>query len=351
MSKRATIIFSFGGRLTLLVNPRALWIGLTLVFALLAITVAALISGSFAIPLAGVWDSLTGNPPSRAAGIVVWEFRFPRAIVAGIAGALFGLSGAILQNITRNPLADPSLVGVSQGASLAVVALIIGFPEISPYYRPFAAFFGALAVAAIIQWIAMQRSGGASMRFILTGIGVAAFISSITTALLTYGRINQAQEALGWLAGSIHAAGWGEVITLSAILLAMLPIMFWAIRPMSALRMGPEVAISLGVNLRRARIILITLSVAFAAFGVAAVGPLGFVGLVAPHLARRLVHCGIGQHLILTALCGAVMVGLADYVGRIAVAPIQVPAGIITAILGVPVFLALIVKSQYNRQL
>ena len=351
MNARTSIISAFGGRIMLLVRPRALWIGLFLLLVLLGITVSALISGSFAIPLTGVWDSLAGNPPSKTAGIVVWEFRLPRAIVAGLAGALFGLSGAILQNVTRNPLADPSLVGVSQGASLAVVSLIIGFPELSPYYRPFAAFFGALAVAAIIQWIAMQRSGGDSMRFILTGIGIAAFISSITTALLTYGSINQAQEALGWLAGSIHAAGWGEVVTLSAILLAMMPIMFWAIRPMSALRMGPEVAISLGVKLRRDHIILITISVAFAAFGVAAVGPLGFVGLVAPHLARRLVHCGIGQHLLLTALSGAVMVALADYVGRIAVAPIQIPAGIITAILGVPVFLVLIVKHRYNRQL
>lgn len=351
MTIQPNTISAFGGRITLVIYWRAFWLAVFFAGCFAAITIASLMSGSFPLTIGEVWTTLSGTTVSNTADTVVWEFRFPRTIVAALVGALFGLSGAILQNVTRNPLADPSLVGVSQGASLAVVALIVVYPEIGVTWRPAIAFLGALAVAALIQWISMQRTGGATMRFILTGIGVAAFMSAVTSAMLTYGRIDQAQAALGWMAGSIHAAGWDEVLSLSVCLGALIPVLFWATRAMSALRMGPEVATALGVRVRPARIGLITLSVALAAFAVAAVGPLSFVGLVAPHLARRIAHAGVGQHLILTGLIGAVMVCLADFMGRTVWAPFQIPAGILTAVLGVPVFMLLIIRSQYNRQI
>lgn len=345
------VITRFDGRLSLRLNTRALWLAAVLLLALTTITAASLMSGSYPLSALDVWHTLIATPPSDIAETVVWQFRFPRTIVAALAGALFGLSGAILQNVTRNPLADPSLVGVSQGASLAVVSIIVIYPDVNTAWRPLFAFGGALAVAALIQSIAMARTGGATMRFILTGIGVAAFIAAITNAMLTYGDIDQAQSALGWLAGSIHAVGWSEAWSLSLCLAVLTPLLIWASRYMAALRMGPEVAMGLGVRIRTARIGLITLSVALAAFGVAAVGPLGFVGLVAPHVARRIARAGVGQHLLLTALTGAVMVTLADFVGRTLFAPVQIPAGILTAILGVPVFLILIVKQNHTRQL
>lgn len=351
MSQAASHISGFGGRISLLIHWRAFWWAVVLLAVLLMIMAASLMSGSYPLPISDVFATLSGTPPSHTADTVIWQFRFPRMIVAALSGMFFGLSGAILQNVTRNPLADPSLVGVSQGASLAVVTLIVLYPSVSGVWYPTAAFAGSLTVAALIQWIAMRRTGGATMRFILTGIGVAAFISSLSTAMLTYGDIYKAQAALAWLAGSIHAAGWDEVWGLSICAALLLPLLFLAARPMAALRMGPEMATGLGVHIRYVRIGLITLSVALAAFAVAAVGPLGFVGLVAPHLSRRVAHSGVGQHLLLTGLTGAVMVALADYIGRVAFAPVQIPAGILTAILGVPVFLALILRSQYNRQL
>lgn len=350
MNTAPSVITYFGGRLSLLIHWQALGIAILLTTALIAITAASLMSGSFPIDLLGVWQTLTGMPPSPTAETVVWQFRFPRTLVAALTGGLLGLSGAVLQNVTRNPLADPSLVGVSQGASLAVVSLIVVFPDIDIIYRPIGALGGALIVAALIQWLAMQRTEGATMRFILTGIGVAAFISSLTSAMMTYGQIDQVQSALAWLAGSIHAAGWEEVSYLSVCLVVLIPLLFWATRAMAALRLGPEVAIGLGVAVKPARIGLITLSVALAAFAVAAVGPLGFVGLVAPHVARRIAYCGVGQHLLLTGLTGTLMVGLADYVGRTLFAPVQIPAGILTAIMGAPLFLFLILKSRHSRQ-
>ncbi|MFQ6548027.1 FecCD family ABC transporter permease [Aestuariibius sp. 2305UL40-4] len=339
------------GPVTFALPLGALGILALLVAANVGVLATSLLTGTYPIDLAGVLATLFANPPSETAETVVWDFRFPRSLAAAMTGALFALSGAVLQNVTRNPLADPSLVGVSQGAGFAVVAVMIAFPGIGLGWRPLLAFGGALAVAALIQWIAMQRTGGATMRFILTGIGVAAFITAGTNTLLTYGDIDRAIAALGWLAGSVHAAGWGEVRSLALCILLCTPALVWAARPMAALRFGPEVATGLGIAVRRDRIILITLSVALAAFAVAAVGPLGFVGLVAPHIARRIARSGVGLHLALSAATGALMVSLADLLGRALFAPVQIPAGLVTAVIGVPVFVWLILRSQARSQL
>ncbi len=339
------------GPVTFALPTRALTVLVLLVATNIAVLVASFMFGSYPIDLPGVLATLVGNAPSETAETVVWNLRFPRSLAAMMTGALFALSGAVLQNITRNPLADPSLVGVSQGAGFAVVAAMIAFPDMGSVWRPALAFAGALAVAALIQWIAMQRTGGATMRFILTGIGVAAFISAGTNALLTYGDIDRALAALGWLAGSIHAARWGEVWSLAFCLALCAPILIWAARPMTALQFGPDIATGFGVAVRRNRIALITLSVALAAFAVAAVGPLGFVGLVAPHIARRIARAGVGLHLALTGATGALMVSLADLLGRTLFAPVQIPAGLMTALIGVPLFVWLILRSQARTQL
>ncbi len=338
------------GRLSLAVSERALVVLALLIAGLAVLMAASLMIGSYPVSFTGVLQTLFVAPVSETAGTVVWEFRFPRALAAAFTGALMATSGAILQNVTRNPLADPSLVGVSQGAGLAVVASMIAFPWLPHALRPFLAFGGALAVAALIQWIAMRRTGDATMRFILTGIGIAAFISAATNAMLTYGEINQALAALGWLAGSVHAAGWAEVQSLTVCTLVVAPLVGWAARPMAAMRMGPVVATGLGVAVRPMRILLITLAVALAAFAVAAVGPLGFVGLIAPHLARRLARSGVGLHLAMTAAVGALLVLMADFLGRTLFAPVQIPAGVVTAVIGVPVFVWLILRfrSQTN---
>ncbi len=340
-----------GGRLALALPLRALGV-LGLILLALALTGAAsLLTGTYGLSATDVLAALRGTLPEAMAGTVVWEFRFPRMLAAMLTGSMLAASGALLQGLTRNPLADPSLVGVSQGASLAVVVLIIVFPQTDAALRPVAAFAGALAVAALIQGIAGARSNGATMRFILTGIGVAAFLAAVTSALLTYGRLDAALSALGWLAGSVHAAGWGEVRSLALAGAVLAPALLWSARPLGALRMGPEVATGLGLAVLPARMALITLSVALAAVAVAAVGPLGFVGLVAPHVARRLAHAGPGLHLALSAATGALMVSGADLLGRAAFAPVQVPAGLVTALVGAPVFVLLILRVQRTRSL
>ncbi|NAZ38282.1 iron chelate uptake ABC transporter family permease subunit [Rubellimicrobium sp. CFH 75288] len=319
--------------------------------AIAATALASLLTGSYGLAWSEV-AALLARPEAGSMGsTVVWEFRFPRLLAALLTGAMLALSGAILQGITRNPLADPSLVGVSQGAALAVVALIVLWPGAMPGLRPVAAFGGAMAVAALILSLSRGDAGGATLRFVLMGIGVAAFVSAVTGAMLTYGRLEAAQAALGWLAGSLHAAGWGEVRVLALVLLGLCPALVWAGRPISALRFGPEVATGLGLAVQPARVLLVLLSVALAAAAVSAVGPLGFVGLVAPHVAQRLARSGPGLHLVLSAATGALMVGLADLIGRAAFAPLQIPAGLVTALVGSPLFALLILRSQSRRTL
>jgi len=320
-------------------------LGLLLV-ALLAIVSVSLATGSYGVALGDVLDTLRGATVSRAIDNVVWEFRFPRTLAAILVGAMMAMSGAALQNATRNGLADPSLVGVSQGAALAVVTLTVVFPEVSGNLRPWAAFAGATLVAMAVQGLSRTKQGGGTIRFILMGIGLSAFISSITSAMMTYGDIDRAMAALAWLAGSINAAGWHDVWTLLAWLAVLLPMLLAISRTMSALRFGEAAAVGLGAPVRLVRNLQLAVAVALAAIATSVVGPLGFVGLIAPHAAQRLAPAGMAMHLILTACIGALLVVLADLIGRAAFAPIQIPAGLLTALIGVPLFVALLLRSR-----
>lgn len=338
------------GRLSMILPARAVAMIIALIAVVTGILFWSVMSGSYSLSSSEVIATLRGNSPSQMASTVVWEFRLPRTLTALFAGAFLAISGSILQYVTRNPLADPSLIGISQGAALAVVWGTIMLPSMSIYWQPLLALVGSFIVSSFILMLSVSNNGDDTLRFILMGLGIAAFISSITTALLTYGDIELTLEALGWLSGSIHSAGWDEVLWLSSTTLIALPCLIFVIRPISAIRFGPEVAIGLGVRVRQARWCLIALAVALAAIAVAAVGPLGFVGLIAPHLARRLARSGSGLHIIMTALTGATLVGIADFAGRVAFAPIQIPAGIITAVIGVPIFVFLILRVQLRGQ-
>ena len=321
---------------------------MAMLFALLISSVAI---GSFDLSVADVWHALINGQTDQTASTIVWELRLPRFFSACLVGAMLALSGALLQGVTRNPLSDPSLVGVSQGASLAVVTLIVMLPGAPLIARPFGAFGGAILAALLIQWVSNGKSSAQSLRFILVGIGVSALISAITTAMLTYGQINRAMEALGWLAGSIHTASWQSFQVLCVGMAVLCPALIWAARPLSALRFGPEISCGLGVRLRRDRFAIITLSVALAAVAVSVAGPLGFIGLIAPRLIHQLFQARPGTHLFLTALAGALIVAAADLIGRTIVAPVQLPAGLVSAVIGAPIFTVLLLRRGRPAQL
>lgn len=322
---------------------------LSLSLLLLAVLLASIVFGSYTVSPAQLLQTLFAQAPSESIHLVVWELRLPRAFVAAISGALFALSGAVLQHVTRNPLADPSLVGVSQGASLAMVTTLILLPEMPYGWRPVIALVGALLTAAIIQAIAMRRGDTATLRFILTGVGVAALISALIAAMLTYGRIDRAQSALAWLSGSVYGADWLDVWLLLILLTASLPILWWFAPVIGVLRIGADIATGLGVNAAKSQWLLIALSVMLAASAVSVVGPLTFIGLIAPHAARRLCAGSVGVHLLLSALIGALLVCGADLLGRTVVAPFQIPAGLVTVVIGVPCFVFFMLRKAYQE--
>ena len=333
-------------RIALRLPMRGLVVAALLLLALIIVSSVSLATGSYGIALGEVLETLRGATISRVIDNVVWEFRFPRTLCAALVGAMMALSGGVLQNATRNSLADPSLVGISQGAALSVVTLTVMFPEFDSGLRPWVAFVGSIVVALGIRALSQTRQGSSTIRFILMGIGLSAFISSLTSILLTYGEIDRAMAALAWLAGSINAAGWGDVWTLLAWTVVMFPALMLLSRSMSAMRFGDATATGLGAPVALIRNLQLAIAVGFAAIATSVVGPLGFVGLIAPHAARRLAPAGMGLHLVITALLGAVLVGAADLIGRAAFAPIQIPAGIVTSLIGVPVFVLLLIRSR-----
>ncbi len=344
------VIRAAGEQLALRLPLRALLVVAGLALGLLLIVGYSLLVGTYGIGIEDVIETLRGFSISSAIDNVVWEFRFPRTLVAALAGAMMALSGLVLQNLTRNGLADPSLVGISQGAALAVVLMIVAFEDTAIGWRPVAAFTGSVAVAAIVLWLSQGRRGSNPIRFILMGIGVSAFIGAVTSALLTYGEIDRAMSALAWLAGSINAASWGDVILLGASAVILLVPVLGFSRSMQAMRMGEVTAVGLGVRVNLTQLVLVACAVGLAAIPTCVVGPLGFVGLIAPHAARRLGHSGPALHIILTALVGAILVGSADLIGRIAFAPVQIPAGLLTALIGVPLFVWLLGRTRAAQQ-
>lgn len=281
---------------------------------------------------------------------VVMELRLPRAIVAWLVGAALGASGAIVQGLTRNPLASPDLTGVTAGASAAAVMLIIFMPDVPKSWLPLAAFAGGILVA-IILYLFAWRSGSASagdspIRLILVGIGLSSVLGAFVSFALTFGDLWYVQSAMMWLSGSVYASDWADINSILPWILICLPLAFLTARDLNALNLGEDVAHGLGLNITLKRGFLLLLSVALAGVTVTVAGIIAFVGLIAPHLARRLVG-SLHEGLIpASAFVGGFVVILADFIGRTVTPPTEIPAGIITSIIGVPFFLYLLWKRE-----
>lgn len=284
----------------------------------------------------------TGNPDHA---FIVNTLRLPRMLVALLVGAALATAGTIMQGVLRNPLASPEVVGVSAGASLAAVTLIVLLPTAPASVLPVAAFLGAAVPALLIYAVARTRRGS-PLRLILVGVGVAAIASALTTAIITFGQILQVSQALVWMAGSVYGRTWEHLWPLLPWLAVFLPMAWLAARPLNALGLGDDVAGGLGARVELQRGLLLLVAVALAGAAVATAGAVGFVGLMAPHLARQLVGPSHEGLLPTAALTGGLLVVLADLVGRTLFAPIEIPAGLITAAVGAPYFLFLLARSR-----
>lgn len=318
---------------------------IVVVVAALAGTVAflAIGVGSGDLPLSPgeVLVALVGGG-DETGRFVVWTLRLPRLIAAVLIGASLAISGAIFQGLARNPLVAPDIIGVNAGAAVAAVAVIVlGAPSGLLAPAAFAGGMGAAAAVYVLAW----RGGIGRYRLVLVGIGVGAAMQAVISYLLTRGQILEVQQATIWLVGSLHRADWGDVRLLAAVLVLLLPVAIGLGRGLATLQLGDDAAAGLGVPLERTRLSLISLAVALAAVSVSIAGPIGFVAFIAPHLARRLTRVSGSGVLPAAAAIGAMLLIASDIVARRLLDPADLPVGIVTAVLGAPYFLWLLVRS------
>lgn len=315
----------------------------------LFVLVVSISYGEYDITLLEVVQTLTGtlpedHPDARNYQLVVHTFRLPRILTAFLVGAALATSGAIMQGITRNPLAEPGLLGVSAGAGLAAVTVIVWLKDVPIAILPWAAFGGALVTATAIYGLSWKNGGSTPMRLILIGVAFAAVLGSLTTFMLVFGDINDVQQAYVWLAGSVYGRNWEHVQTLGLWLLVLMPLAIFSARQLNTLNLGDEIARGLGLQVEWQRVLLLVISVALASAAVAVAGTIGFVGLVAPHITRRLVGPSHEGLIPITALFGGALLVLADLIGRWVIAPSELPIGIVTALIGAPYFMVLLYR-------
>lgn len=307
---------------------------------LLALTMLlALAIGAVSIPVADVWQALWGDGETQIVSIVR-ELRAPRVVLAALAGAALACSGAALQGTLRNPLAEPYLLGVSGGAAVgAVVALTVGLA--TPTVVTLAAFGGAAVATVVVALLARYAGGRAEPRLLLmAGVVVGAFANAVILVALADSPPDRIRGALWWMMGSTADATWGAVARTGAALLLLGGILVVRARELDVLSLGEEPAVALGADVDRAARRTFLVASWLAASTVAVIGLIGFVGLVVPNLARAL---GAHRHrpmLVVSALYGGVLLVAADIVARSVRAPIELPLGAVTALVGVPFFLA-----------
>ena len=319
-------------------------LGLTLVT--LTAMVWSVGQGDYPVPPLDVIRTILGLPTDNPDyGFIVNTLRLPRTLVAWGVGMALAIAGTLTQGITRNPLAAPGIIGVNAGAALAAVSLIIVFPGAPIAALPLAAFVGAFTVAILIYLLAWN-GGSSPVRLILVGVGFSLVAGSLTNLMITFGNIFDVSQAMVWLAGSVYGRSWAQVFAFTPWLVVFGLLSVVLGRELNALQMGDDVARSLGSRLEWQRGWLLLSSVALAAAAVATAGGIAFVGLMAPHIARQLVGPSHEGLLPTAALTGGMVVVLADLLGRLLFAPIELPCGIITAVIGAPYFMYLLIRDR-----
>lgn len=329
------------GRAAFLLHRRAAVVAVSLVVLLAAACLAYLCVGESFIAPAEVLKVITGRPSPDE--LVVGTLRAPRMVVGLLVGAAFGAAGALIQTVARNPLASPDIIGISQGASaLTVGAMTFGVTSYA--VLPYLSVLGGL-LAALLVYAFAWRGGLHATRFVLIGIGFAIALRSVTTLFMTKGDYLVAQQAQIWMTGSLNGRGWAEAAPLGWTLLVLIPFVAWAARAQRTVSMDDDTATALGVRLGRVRLGLVLLGVVLASVATGAAGPVDFVALLAPQIARRVTRTA-QIPLLCSALLGAFIVVVADLLARRLFSPTELPVGVLTAAVGAPYLIWLIIRSR-----
>lgn len=323
-----------------LAYPVVLWGAILL---LLIALVMGLLFGDIDFSLGQIIDTFRGSGTALSER-VLFNLRLPRLLVALLAGAALAVSGLLLQGVVRNPLAGPEIVGITSGAGFGALLVLVLLPNAPVEAVPVASFIGAFAAFGVV-YLASWQGGISPARLALVGIAVSAFCSAGINLLVVMAKLRVAQ-ALVWLAGSTYARQWDELWRLMPLPLLLLPLAWLLSRWLDLMALGEDLPRTLGIRLQQARGISIAIAVALAAVSVSTVGTISFVGLIAPHAARLLVGHRHRQLVPLAALLGAILVTAADTVGRVVLAPKEIPSGLVTALIGAPYFLWLLLPRR-----
>lgn len=329
-------------------SPRYVFVLLLVTFTAMAAFIMGLGAGDYPLTPSEVLKVLSGHGSSLER-MVVFEWRLGRTLVAMAVGLALGMAGAITQSVTRNALASPDILGISMGASAAVV-WVIGFSThlMHPMIIPVVAILGAMITAVVIVLLARGNNTN-TYRLVLIGIGVHTLLSSAVSFVLASTESDSAALAIVWLTGSVNGRGLVELIPVIIVLLFVSFLVAPNARHLRPLQLGENSALSLGVNLTHCRVLMLSVAVALTAVAVAAAGPVSFVAFVSPQLALRLLRTPYPP-LIGSAVCGSTLVLIADLVARVAL-PWELPVGIVTAALGGPFLLYVIVTIRRKTTL
>ncbi|MFL1382045.1 MULTISPECIES: FecCD family ABC transporter permease [unclassified Nocardiopsis] len=330
LTPRGSFALRIGDSVSLLVRPRTILVALVLVVVAAAALVVSVSVGDYEIPLAAVPAAIAGVG-ERLDVFFVQGVRLPRALTALGVGAALGLAGAVFQSLSRNALGSPDIIGFTSGAATGAVAVILlvggGRLMVS-----MGAITGGLLTAAIVYLLAM-KNGVQGYRLVLVGIGISAMLGAFRDYLLTRAELTDAMSAQIWMIGSLNARGWSEVIAVWVSLAVLAPILLSQGKKLRFMELGDDTARALGVNTQATQVVMLAAASALTGAAIAVSGPIGFVALAAPQLARRLTRTG-GTTFVGAALMGAALLAVADLVALRALAPTQLPVGVVTAVIG-----------------
>lgn len=333
------VVRRFHGRLSARFDRRSIFIGLLLAVLSLGVAALSLASGKYPIALSDVLNALAGHGDDQVRMIVL-EWRLPRVALAFLLGNALAMSGAIFQSLTRNPLGSPEIIGFSAGSytgALVVILLLSG-----GYYETAAGALIGGIVTAMAVYLLAYRHGVQGFRLIIVGIGVAAMLSAFNAWMIREADLQVAMSAAIWGAGSINGLGFDQLVPVAIVLAVVLPLTLLLSRPMCQLEIGDDVARASGVNANRTRLLLMVLGVALTAIVTAAAGPISFIALAAPQIARRLTRSA-GVALIPSALMGGLLLLAADWAAQHTFG-VQLPVGVMTVSIGGLYFIWLLIR-------
>lgn len=312
--------------------------------AMVALSIICLSIGGTSVPFRETLLSLVGMN-EEASDLIIMQFRLPRILAAILIGAALAVAGAVLQGIIRNPLASPDLLGVTGGASVAVVAFMTLFTGYSIHWVPAIAVAGAF-LTALINYVLAWKKDISPFRLVLIGIGISTAMGALTMFLLISGPAYLAAQVLNWMTGSIYGTNWTYIEVLWPWVAIFIPLSFLYAKELNVQSLGESTAVGLGSRLQLSRMVLLFYSVALAGAAVGVAGMISFIGLLAPHMARKLVGHSYKLIIPLSAVLGAIILLLADLAGRMLFLPLDIPAGVFTAGIGAPFFMYLLFKRK-----